>query len=79
MDDYIKGAGGYTNRADHDKVLVLHQNGSVSQDGDKILPGDQVMVLPRVESKNMQAVKDITQVIMQVVVSARLMLGMPSL
>ena len=79
VDDYIKGAGGYTNRADHDKVLVLHQNGSVSQNGDNILPGDQVMVLPRVESKNMQAVKDITQVIMQVVVSARLLLGMPSL
>ena len=79
VDDYIKGAGGYTNRADHDKVLVLHQNGSVSQNGDDILPGDQVMVLPKVESKNMQAVKDITQVIMQVVVSARLLLGMPSL
>ena len=35
------------------KVLVLHQNGSVSQNGDDILPGDQVMVLPKVESKNM--------------------------
>ena len=55
VDDYIKGAGGYTNRADHDKVLVLHQNGSVSQNGDDILPGDQVMVLPKVESKNMPA------------------------
>jgi len=79
IDDYIKGAGGYTNRADHDKSLVLHQNGSVTQNGDDILPGDQIMVLPKVESKSMQAVKDISQVIMQVVVSARLLLGMPSL
>ena len=77
--DYIKGAGGYTNRADHDKVLVLHQNGAVTQDDDDIRPGDQIMILPKVESKSMQAVKDISQVIMQVVVSARMLLGMPSL
>ena len=37
------------------------------------------MILPKVESKSMQAVKDISQVIMQVVVSARMLLGMPSL
>ena len=68
LDDYIKGA-----------VLVMHPNGSVSHDGDNIRPGDQILVMPRVASKNMQAVKDISQVMMQVAVSARAILGLPTL
>ena len=79
LDDYIKGAGGYNSRADQDTVLVMHPNGSVSHDGDNIRPGDQILVMPRVASKNMQAVKDISQVMMQVAVSARAILGLPTL
>lgn len=79
LDDYIKGAGGYNSRADQDTVLVMHPNGSVSHDGDTIRPGDQILVMPRVASKNMQAVKDISQVMMQVAVSARAILGLPTL
>lgn len=79
LEDYIKGAGGYNSRADQDSVLVMHPNGSVSHDGDNIRPGDQILVMPRVASKNMQAVKDISQVMMQVAVSARAILGLPTL
>ena len=78
-DDYIKSAGGLTNRADSDKILVMHQNGSVTQGGSHISAGDQLLVLPKVESKSMQAVKDISQVLMQVAISARVLLGLPSL
>ena len=78
-DDYIKSAGGLTNRADSDKILVMHQNGSVTQGGSHISAGDQILVLPKVESKSMQAVKDISQVLMQVAISARVLLGLPSL
>ena len=79
LSDYVKGAGGYTNRADEDSVLIMRQNGSVGRDGDDIHPGDQVMVLPRVQSKSMQVIKDISQVLMQVTVSTRMVLGLPSL
>lgn len=79
LEDYIKGAGGYNSRADQDTVLIMHPNGSVSSDGDHIRPGDQILVMPRVTSKNMQAVKDISQVMMQVAVSARAILGLPTL
>ena len=72
--DYVEGAGGYNTRADKDNVLVMRQNGSVSSDADNIQPGDQIMVLPKVESKGMQAIKDISQVMMQVAVSARCIL-----
>ena len=57
----------------------MHQNGSVSQNGDAIRAGDQILVLPKVESKNMQAVKDISQVLMQVAVSTGAVLGLPFL
>lgn len=79
LDDYVKGAGGYSNRADSGNVLIMRQNGSVARSGDDILPGDQLLVLPKVESKSMQAIKDISQVLMQVAVSTRMVLGLPSL
>lgn len=79
LNDYVRGAGGYGNRADSGRVLVLHQNGSVSQGGDDIRPGDQILILPKVESKSMQAVKDISQVLMQVAVSTRALLTLPTL
>ena len=59
-------------------ILGGQESAVLTQPGD-IRPGDQIMVLPRVESKSMQSIKDISQVIMQVVVSARLLLGVPSL
>lgn len=79
LNDYVQGAGGYGNRADTSRVLVLHQNGAVSQSSDDIRPGDQILILPKVESKSMQAVKDISLVLMQVAVSTRALLTLPSL
>ncbi|MDR3357488.1 MAG: polysaccharide biosynthesis/export family protein [Desulfovibrio sp.] len=79
LDDYIKGAGGYSAKADKDRVLIMRANGSVSRDGGSIKAGDQILVLPKVESKSMQAVKDISQVLMQTAISARAVLGLPSL
>ncbi|MDR2821208.1 MAG: polysaccharide export protein [Desulfovibrio sp.] len=79
LGDYVKGAGGYSARADRDNVLIMRQNGSVSRDGDKITAGDQILVLPKAQSKSMQTVKDISQVLMQVAVSARAVLGLSSL
>jgi protein involved in polysaccharide export with SLBB domain len=79
LDDYIRGAGGYSAKADKDRVLIMRANGAVSRDGGSIKAGDQILVLPKVESKNMQAVKDISQVLMQTAISARAILGLPSL
>lgn len=77
LDDYVKAAGGYSNRADKGNVLIMRQNGSVGRSNDDINPGDQIMVLPKVQSKTMQAVKDVAQVLYQVAVSSRFVLGLP--
>ncbi|MDR2851298.1 MAG: polysaccharide export protein [Desulfovibrio sp.] len=77
--DYIKAAGGYSAKADKDTVLIMRQNGMVSRDDGDIMAGDQILVLPKAQSKSMQTVKDISQVLMQVAISARAVLGLSSL
>lgn len=72
--DYVKGAGGFTNRADRSAVLLIRPNGEVQADADEVRPGDQLIVLPRVESKNMQAVKDISQIVYQIAVAAKMVI-----
>ncbi|WP_248289459.1 polysaccharide biosynthesis/export family protein [Thalassotalea sp. Y01] len=81
--DYIAWAGGYTDRANFERILIVHANGMVSfhdDDSDSWLsasaqklvlqPGDQILVLPRAVAKTMQTVKDLTQIIYQIAVAA---------
>lgn len=83
IEDYIAWAGGYSERANHERILVIHANGLVtyvenpssgwvrnSSSREVIKPGDQVLVLPKVDAKIMQSVKDITQIIYQIAVAA---------
>lgn len=74
LEDYIRGAGGFSNRADTSNLLVVRPSGEVFPNTSQIEPGDQVLILPRVESKSLQAVKDISQVLYQVAVAAKVIL-----
>lgn len=71
MDDYIRGAGGFTNRAETGNILVLRPDGEVIPNAKDALPGDQVLVLPAMESKTLQAVKDVAQVLYQIAVACK--------
>ena len=44
-------------------------------DNSDVAAGDQVIVLPRVDAKTLQAVKDITQIIYQIAVAANVALN----
>lgn len=71
VDDYIAWAGGFTDRAEDTRIAIVRANGLVEFDSKKpIQKGDQVLVLPKVDTKTMQAVKDITQIIYQIAVAA---------
>nr|WP_202819713.1 polysaccharide biosynthesis/export family protein [Thaumasiovibrio occultus] len=71
LDDYIAWAGGFTDRAEDQRIAIVRANGLVEFDSTKpIERGDQVLVLPKVDTKTMQAVKDITQIIYQIAVAA---------
>jgi protein involved in polysaccharide export with SLBB domain len=73
--DYIQRAGGYNQDEDDARVVVLRQDGSVSEPGSKPLnPGDEVMVLPKIEAKSVEITRGITQIIYQLAVAAKVIL-----
>ncbi len=76
--DYIDRAGGYSDRADDDKVILMHADASVEvTDPDtKVRPGDEILVPPEVDFKELQIAMDIMQVIYQVAMSAAVILAL---
>lgn len=75
--EYVLDAGGYTERADAERILIFHPNGEVTIGPDgEVLPGDRLMVMPKVDTKGMQFAKDVVQIIYQVAVSAAVALSL---
>ncbi len=75
--DYIAQAGGYTQNADSSRIVVLHQDGSFSEGQDFVpQPGDEIMVLPRVDTKNIEVTRGITQILYQIAVAAKIVFGL---
>ena len=75
FEDYITYAGGFSDRADKDNILVVKPNGEVQQASEtNIAAGDQISVLPRVDSKNLQVLKDISQILYQIAIAAKVAL-----
>jgi len=76
--DYIEQAGGFAGKRAGTRVIIAHQDGTFTQaDNDsraKLIPGDEIMVLPRIDTKNRQIFKEITQVLYQIAVSAGVVL-----
>jgi protein involved in polysaccharide export with SLBB domain len=88
IDDYVHRAGGYTQNADSARVVVARRDGSFAEaDGKKgffsasngdiaIRSGDEILVLPRIDVKSRQIWKDLTQIIFQIAVSAKVVFGL---
>jgi len=78
---YIDACGGYTDRANTSKVLLVKANGKVIQQNDtfsfsspEVEPGDSILVLSKTDTKNLLLAKDITQILYQVAVGAAVVL-----
>lgn len=77
VDDYVARSGGYTQGADRAKVLVVHQDGSVGEARNAALsPGDEIMVLPKIETKSVELTRGITQIIYQIAVAAKVLFNL---
>ncbi|MFN4132402.1 MAG: polysialic acid transporter, partial [Caldimicrobium sp.] len=75
IDYYIKQSGGFTQRANKDAIIVIHQNGLVEEGKKaKIQPGDEIFVLPKIEAKRIEIVRGITQILYQIAITARVLL-----
>ena len=88
LDDYVRRSGGYTQNADAARIVVARRDGSFAEaSGEKglfslasdqpaISAGDQILVLPKIDVKSRQIWKDMTQIIYQVAVSAKVVFGL---
>ena len=64
-------------KPDTDNILIVGLNGEVSRaEGQHITPGDRILVMPRFDSKNLQLVKDVTQVLYQMAVAVKVAVGL---
>ncbi len=76
-DWYVAGAGGFSERADKRRILVVKPNGEVVRaDETTIAAGDRILVLPKIETKNLLVLKDISQILYQIAVAAKVALDL---
>ncbi|MDQ5896978.1 MAG: hypothetical protein QG612_1064, partial [Pseudomonadota bacterium] len=78
VDDYLRLAGGLSQQADSSRVLLLKRNGTVLETRGDVAPspGDELMVLPRAETKRIEVTRGITQILYQIAVVAKVALGL---
>lgn len=81
--DYLKMAGDLNSRADKKRILLIHANGKAdkislgffgSNKNSKILKGDSILVLPKVETYNLQVTGMIAQILYRIAVATKVIL-----
>jgi protein involved in polysaccharide export with SLBB domain len=79
IEEYINLAGGFSNRANTDSVVVLHRDGTIDRVDDshfddhrqvRLKAGDEIMVLPEIQLSNLEIAGDVTRIIYNIAVAA---------
>jgi protein involved in polysaccharide export with SLBB domain len=74
--DYIAKVGGFSDRAKDDEFLVIRRNAEVLRGRNiEVRPGDEIVVLPKIPTKNLEIAKTIIQVIYQLALSTAIAFG----
>jgi protein involved in polysaccharide export with SLBB domain len=87
LEDYVDRAGGFTQNADVARIVIAHRNGSFEEAAGKaglfskevettVVPGDEILVLPKIDVKSRQIWKDLTQILYQIAVSAKVVVDL---
>ena len=76
--DYIQQSGNYSQAADSSKVILIKQNGatSLATSSTPVQAGDEIMVLPKIETKSYEMTRVLTQVLYQIAFTARVAFGL---
>lgn len=76
--DYIDQVGGFTQKSNKSKVIVVHQNGEseLVKSSYQLRQGDEIMVLPKVSSKRVEVARGLTQVLYQIAIAAKVALDL---
>lgn len=87
-EDYIKRAGGYTQSADTSRIVVAHRDGSyentsaggwrnlVGGSSSAVTQGDEILVLPKVQTKSIEVTRGLTQILYQMAIAARVIIDL---
>jgi protein involved in polysaccharide export with SLBB domain len=74
--DYIAMAGGYSNNANKKSVLVVKQDGRIVNAGStRVSAGDELLVLPKAPTKNLQLATSITDILYKIAVATSVALS----
>ncbi|WP_445363358.1 SLBB domain-containing protein [Microbulbifer sp. ANSA003] len=84
LEDYIELAGGFANNANQQELVILHLDGTINRIddrdfdnrlGDRLRPGDEIMVMPKIQSSELQVTKDITEILYRIAVGTAAVLS----
>jgi len=76
---YVASAGGFTQAQAARRIVLAHADGrfeDIAPQSRAVRSGDEMLVLPRIDTKSRQIWKDMTQILYQIAVSARVVLGL---
>ena len=75
--DYISQAGGFSNNANRQSVLVVKQDGRVVEMSNaRIDAGDELLILPKAPTKNLQLASSITEILYKIAVATKVALSL---
>lgn len=81
LQDYIKLAGDFTERANKKRILLIRANGKAERysrySGATMQPGDSLLVLPEIETgRGLQVTSILTQILYQVAIATKVILDL---
>ena len=76
--DYVANSGGFSDNADKEEILVIHQNGAsnVVNTAYRIQQGDEIMVLPEVKTRRIEIARGLSQIVYQLAIAAKVVLDL---
>lgn len=71
--DYIGDVGGFTQKSNRSKLIVIHQNGEseLVKGSHVIQQGDEILVLPKMQTKGVELTRGLTQILYQIAIAAK--------
>lgn len=77
---YIIRAGGFTENANEKDIIIVRTNGVIEPVGKgrgaDVLPGDEIIIMPEADSKKLLFAKEISTIIYQIALGARVVVGL---
>jgi len=76
--DYIAQVGGYTQSSNKSRLVLIRQNGEalMVSPSVQVAQGDEIMVLPKVQTKRVEVARGLSSILFQIAIAARTILDL---